>query len=151
MTIPSENPSFSVVLRAEDGDHILRHFTSDSRSLLEEDYIPEVSLRENQDISIRFTGPRHARLTLDGLDVVPVAGAEESSGVFMLLPSPRLVSLFTAGNFPLVPGYYVLTVQEDSRTWYTGIEIVPRHMENSSGRKCVTNCGVKSGIWLLIL
>ena len=129
MTIPSENPSFSVVLRAEDGDHILRHFTSDSRSLLEEDYIPEVSLRENQDISIRFTGPRHARLTLDGLDVVPVAGAEESSGVFMLLPSPRLVSLFTAGNFPLVPGYYVLTVQEDSRTWYTGIEIVPRHME----------------------
>ena len=109
MTTPSEHSSFSVVLKAEDGEHLLQHFTSDSRSLLTEDYAPEVSLRENQDISIRFTGPRHARLTLDGLDVVPVGGADDSRAPSLLLPSIRLVSLFRAGNFPLVPGKSVST------------------------------------------
>lgn len=128
MTTPSERLPFEVCFRTKEGERPLLRFTEDSAA--ENDaFTPDLGIVENQDISLRFRAPADFRFTMDGLDVVSVPGAESVDGEVYLPPSDWYVTLFEGRNFPLVPGYYVITVTGRGRTWYGVIEIVPRYLE----------------------
>lgn len=95
---------------------------------------PAAKLTENQDIAIHFTGPPDFRFTMDGLDVVFVPGAEWVDGVPYIRPSksPDPVTLFEGKDFPLVPGYYVITVTGRGKSWHSLLEITPKFMGKQS-------------------
>lgn len=94
---------------------------------------PAVRLTENQDIEVRFDGPPDFRFTMDGLDVVFIPGAERTEGVTYIRPGRgEPVTLFEGQDFPLVPGYYVITVTGRGKSWYSLLEITPKFMGKQS-------------------
>ncbi len=128
MITPSKLP-FEIRLRTREGDRALVPFTEDKALLASGDFTPGLSVVENQDISLLFRAPGDFRMTMDGIDVVSVAGVDRSGPEPELLPQGRFITLFEAKNFPLVPGYYVVTVTGRGRSWYSLIEIVPRYLQ----------------------
>lgn len=129
MTTPSKGLPFEIRLRTREGDQALTHFTRDRSLLAGGDFEPGLSVVENQDISLLFRGPSDFRMTMDGIDVVSVPGADRSGEEPQLSPQNRYITLFEAKNFPLVPGYYVVTVSGRDKKWYSVVEIVPRYLQ----------------------
>lgn len=129
MTIPSNTVPFRVAFRTREGEQVLTEFTQQLDRLTEEEFSPAAALTENQDIEIFFEGPRDFRLTMDGLDVVDIPGSEKEGDRQFLLPMNRYVTLFQAKNFPLVPGYYVVTVTGRGRIWQSVVEILPKYLQ----------------------
>ena len=107
-------------------------FVNGEEAVLEES--AGVSLVENQDIWLRFDGPPDFRFTMDGLDVVTLPHAEKIDGQSYLRPGwkgePFL--LFEGRDFPLVPGYYVITVTGAGKIWRGLLEIAPKFMGRQS-------------------
>ena len=92
-----------------------------------------LALTENQDIFLRFEAPAGFRFTMDGLDIVTLPGQERESEQTYILPEMKKdILLFAGQDFPLVPGYYVMTVEGAGRAWYGILEINPRYMEKQS-------------------
>ena len=92
-----------------------------------------LALTENQDIFLRFEAPAGFRFTMDGLDIVTLPGQErESEQTYSLPEGKKDILLFAGQDFPLVPGYYVMTVEGAGRAWYGILEINPRYMEKQS-------------------
>lgn len=92
-----------------------------------------LALTENQDIFLRFEAPTGFRFTMDGLDIVTLPGQERESEQTYILPEGKKdILLFAGQDFPLVPGYYVMTVEGAGRAWYGILEINPRYMEKQS-------------------
>lgn len=118
-------------------DKGVRYFNrfTDNPEELAEDRAPGLTFTENQDIYIRFDAPRGFRFTMDGLDVVTIPGEERENGQTYIAPFRRQdqpLLLFEGQDFPLVPGYYVLTVEGGSRSWYGLMEITPKYMGKQS-------------------
>lgn len=92
---------------------------------------PAARLTENQDIALLFTGPPDFRFTMDGLDVVFVSGGERADGVTYVRPSKlsEPVTLFEGKDFPLVPGYYGITVTGRGKSWHSLVEITPKFLD----------------------
>ena len=118
-------------------DKGVRYFNrfTDNPEELAEDRAPGLTFTENQDIYIRFDAPRGFRFTMDGLDVVTIPGEERENGQIYIAPFRRQdqpLLLFEGQDFPLVPGYYVLTVEGGGRSWYGLMEITPKYMGKQS-------------------
>lgn len=118
-------------------DKGVRYFNrfTDNPEELAEDRAPGLTFTENQDIYIRFDAPRGFRFTMDGLDVVTIPGEERENGQTYIAPFRRQdqpLLLFEGQDFPLVPGYYVLTVEGGGRSWYGLMEIMPKYMGKQS-------------------
>ena len=118
-------------------DKGVRYFNrfTDNPEELAEDRAPGLTFTENQDIYIRFDAPRGFRFTMDGLDVVTIPGEERENGQTYIAPFRRQdqpLLLFEGQDFPLVPGYYVLTVEGGGRRWYGLMEITPKYMGKQS-------------------
>lgn len=135
MITPSKLP-FSLTFSGgwDKGVKYFTAFTTDPDEL-SETMKPGLTLTENQDILIRFEGPRDFRFTMDGLDVVTIPGTERIDGQTWIQPfrrgQPPLL-LFEGADFPLVPGYYVITVTGGERNWYGLLEILPKYMGKQS-------------------
>lgn len=135
MITPSKLP-FSLTFSGgwDKGVKYFTAFTTDPDEL-SETMNPGLTLTENQDILIRFEGPRDFRFTMDGLDVVTIPGTERIDGQTWIQPfrrgQPPLL-LFEGADFPLVPGYYVITVTGGERNWYGLLEILPKYMGKQS-------------------
>lgn len=121
-----KHPPFEVRLKTREGDREITGFSGEFFSPEEGD---APGIAENQDIFLLFRAPSDFRLTMDGLDVVRVPGAEHGEDGTRLPPQDRYVPLFEAKNFPLVPGYYVITVSGRGKKWYSAVEILPRYLE----------------------
>lgn len=118
-------------------DKGVRYFNrfTDHPEKLAEDRAPGLTFTENQDIYIRFDAPRGFRFTMDGLDVVTIPGEERENGQTYIAPFRRQdqpLLLFEGQDFPLVPGYYVLTVEGGGKSWYGLMEITPKYMGKQS-------------------
>lgn len=118
-------------------DKGVRYFNrfTDNPEELAEDRAPGLTFTENQDIYIRFDAPWGFRFTMDGLDVVTIPGEERENGQTYIAPFRRQdqpLLLFEGQDFPLVPGYYVLTVEGGGRSWYGLMEITPKYMGKQS-------------------
>ena len=73
------------------------------------------------------------RFTMDGLDIVTLPGEDRYDGETWVRPRRAWDTLLFKGeDFPLVPGYYVLTVTGRGETWYSLLEITPRYMGKQS-------------------
>lgn len=109
-----------------------RRFTIDPDRLTGH-FSAALALTENQDIFLRFEAPAGFRFTMDGLDIVTLPGQERESEQTYILPEGKKdILLFAGQDFPLVPGYYVMTVEGAGRAWYGILEINPRYMEKQS-------------------
>lgn len=124
MTTRSKRLPFEVRFRTREGDRLLSGFAEGGVP----DGTKALTAVENQDIRLLFRAPGDYRFTMDGLDVVWVPGAERHDGEVLLPPGGQYVTLFEAKNFPLVPGYYVVTVTGGGHTWHSQLEIVPRYL-----------------------
>ncbi len=94
---------------------------------------PALSLTENQDVFLHFEAPPNYRFTMDGLDVVTIPGTERKEGQTYIAPSRyKDTWLFKGEDFPLVPGYYVLTVTNGETSWYGLLEITPKYIGKQS-------------------
>lgn len=129
MTTPSKALPFHVFFRTREGERELTGFTEHLENLEEDQFSPAAAFAENQDIDLRFEGPGDFRLTMDGLDVVDIPGSEKEGDGQFLLPLDRYVTLFQAKNFPLVPGYYVVTVTGGGKNWRSVVEILPKYLQ----------------------
>lgn len=135
MITPSKLP-FTLTFSGgwDKGVRYFNRFTDDPEELAE-DRAPGLTFTENQDIYIRFDAPRGFRFTMDGLDVVTIPGEERENGQTYIAPFRRQdqpLLLFEGQDFPLVPGYYVLTVEGGGRSWYGLMEITPKYMGKQS-------------------
>lgn len=116
----------------KEGTISARHFTTDPDRLTGH-FPAALALTENQDIFLRFEAPPGFRFTMDGLDIVTLPGQERESEQTYILPEGKKdILLFAGQDFPLVPGYYVMTVEGVGRAWYGILEINPRYMEKQS-------------------
>lgn len=135
MITPSKLP-FTLTFSGgwDKGVRYFNRFTDDPEELAE-DRAPGLTFTENQDIYIRFDAPRGFRFTMDGLDVVTIPGEERENGQTYIAPFRRQdqpLLLFEGQDFPLVPGYYVLTVEGGGKSWYGLMEITPKYMGKQS-------------------
>lgn len=97
-----------------------------------------MEISENQDIAIKFTANEKDRLTMDGLDVAESEKLTKNEDEIYLKGQKRKddpVLIFSGKDFPLVPGYYVITVNHGEETYYGLIEITPKFMEKQSWQK----------------
>lgn len=116
----------------KEGTISARRFTTDPDRLTGH-FPAALALTENQDIFLRFEAPPGFRFTMDGLDIVTLPGQERESEQTYILPEGKKdILLFAGQDFPLVPGYYVMTVEGAGRAWYGILEINPRYMEKQS-------------------
>ena len=135
MITPSKLP-FTLTFSGgwDKGVRYFNRFTEDPSELGEE-VKPGLTFTENQDIYVRFEAPRGFRFTMDGLDVVTLPGQERVNGQTYITPAHRpgeAILLFEGQDFPLVPGYYVLTVEGNGKSWYGLMEIKPKYMGKQS-------------------
>ena len=135
MITPSKLP-FTLTFSGgwDKGVRYFNRFTEDPSELGEE-VKPGLTFTENQDIYVRFEAPRGFRFTMDGLDVVTLPGQERENGQTYITPAHRpgeAILLFEGQDFPLVPGYYVLTVEGNGKSWYGLMEIKPKYMGKQS-------------------
>ena len=94
---------------------------------------PALVFSENQDVNLRFSAPDGFRFTMDGLDIFNADGEQDEEGQTWLTPQGgRVFSLFEGQNFPLVPGYYIMTVTGEGKSWYSLVEVTPRFLEKES-------------------
>lgn len=97
-----------------------------------------IEIAENQDIAIKFTANEKDRLTMDGLDVAENEKLIKDEGNIYIKSQEKNeapILLFSGKDFPLVPGYYVITVKIENETYYGLIEITPKFMEKQSWQK----------------
>lgn len=135
MTTPYKLP-FSLSFFGASGRNFrfFNRFTEDPEKLLDEKS-PGIIFKENQDIYIKFEAPENFRFTMDGLDVVTIPGMERKDEQTYIRPLPRYtdpILLFSGQDFPLVPGYYVISVSGNGKIWYGLMEITPKYMEKQS-------------------
>lgn len=123
---------FSLGLGKKEGlIYYLTRFTSHLEDLVEAQ--PVMQITENQDVYLHFDAPPDYRFTMDGLDVVTIPGMERKDGQTYITPSKfHDILLFKGEDFPLVPGYYVITVTHHEKAWYTLLEVTPKYMGKQS-------------------
>lgn len=132
MITRSKLPFFLTFETKKEGIISARRFTIDPDRLTGH-FPAALALTENQDIFLRFEAPPGFRFTMDGLDIVTLPGQERESEQTYILPEGKKdILLFSGQDFPLVPGYYVMTVEGAGRAWYGILEINPRYMEKQS-------------------
>ncbi len=131
MATPSKQ-LFSVAFGKKEGQTAaFTDFSSHPEGLLDRE--PALQLTENQDVYLHFEAPPDFRFTMDGLDIVTIPGEERIEEQTYIRPSrSRDVLLFRGEDFPLVPGYYVLTVTGRGRAWYGLLEILPKYLGKQS-------------------
>ncbi len=131
MATPSKQ-LFSVAFGKKEGQTAaFTDFSSHPEGLLDRE--PALQLTENQDVYLHFEAPPDFRFTMDGLDIVTIPGEERVEEQTYIRPyRSRDVLLFRGEDFPLVPGYYVLTVTGRGRAWYGLLEILPKYLGKQS-------------------
>ena len=115
MTTPCKLP-FSVALGKREAMRSFTRFTTHPEELKEAP--PAWRFTENQDLYLRFEAPMDFRFTMDGLDIVTLPGEDRYDGETWVRPRRAWDTLLFKGeDFPLVPGYYVLTVTGRGETF----------------------------------
>ncbi len=108
-------------------------FIPSIKELMDGEQEPALVFSENQDVNLRFSAPDGFRFTMDGLDIFNADGEQDEEGQTWLTPQGgRVFSLFEGQNFPLVPGYYIMTVTGEGKSWHSLVEVTPRFLEKES-------------------
>jgi len=100
----------------------------------EEDYVrPVFRLLENVPVRLLFDAPdKTSRLYMYGLDEVPGDRVEvDEDGELYLKPSAEPVALHSFGDYPLIPGTYLLRVVSGERTFLAPFLIESKQVSGS--------------------
>lgn len=111
------------------------HFTDNkSGDVLSDEFSNHVTIREYYDLDLRFSSTLgEARLYLDGLEIIDNTNIQiDSAGKEFLRPSDTAYQLFNYDNSTidkmLVPGFYQMTLIENSQEYYAFFEVVPKSL-----------------------
>ena len=85
--------------------------TAELADQMHEDGIATV--RENVPLAIRFTSTNpELRLSVDGFEFLPNTLYDEEQNEYYLLPQEGDQTLYENGDYPLIPGYYTISIRE---------------------------------------
>lgn len=98
---------------------------------LKKQYRPELRILENRNLYVKLTSSyKDSILDMDGFDGIDMEKLRHSDG-FYLKETEHFVNVFSAQNYPLPPGIYILKVVCNGKAYYTGFEVMPAAMERS--------------------
>ena len=89
-------------------------FTDDIKDLNDADYYSNLSIKENNNFFVENLSSNKVSMKIEGFD-----DAFEIEGQ---------VQIFSFDDFPLVPGYYLITVTASDRDYYSILEIKPSQL-----------------------
>lgn len=92
-------------------------------------YRPDIKVREGRDVFVRLACDMEFRLEMDGLDAVNEPYLQHDVISFIDKPN-ELLRVFKHNLFPLPPGYYVIKIMCNSRSYYTGFAITSSRLSD---------------------
>jgi hypothetical protein len=134
MAIPSNQLPFEVKFYQYDTEIPITRFWEDPDAVEVDDKIPYVT--ENKDLTVLFAcADPNARFYMDGLEVLSErAGVDYDEYRNPYLPPDQVPhELFlTQGQeyYPLIPGYYRVSVMVHSRVYHSLLQVRPKQMSN---------------------
>ena len=72
-----------------------------------------LTVNENVPLAIRFTSDNaNLRLSIDGFEFLPNTLYDEDRNEYYLLPHEGEQVLYENGDYPLIPGYYTISLRD---------------------------------------
>lgn len=101
--------------------------TAELADQMHEDGIATV--RENVPLAIRFTSTNpELRLSVDGFEFLPNTLYDEEQNEYYLLPQEGDQTLYENGDYPLIPGYYTISIREGEEACYGKLHVLPTQL-----------------------
>ena len=102
-------------------------FFDSIEDLNETSYIPVVHIKENYEVQIKLCSEFDVKLEMDGFDGLDNYALKHDDGIYLSIKDDY-VTVFKSDNFPLPPGFYILSVTVKDKSYYTGFEITSLHL-----------------------
>ena len=88
-----------------------------------------ITVRENVPLAVRFTSANPGlRLSIDGFEFLPNTLYDEDRNEYYLLPKDEEQAIYKNGDYPLIPGYYTVSVREGEDTCYGKLHVQPTQL-----------------------
>ncbi|KAB2952263.1 hypothetical protein F9B85_08830 [Heliorestis acidaminivorans] len=128
MAIQSEQTNFSLAFMNGDRFIAVKDFYEQEKEL----YQAEASIKilENLNLSLIFyCSDSKARFYMDGLETLPERMVlRDEEGQAYLPPGEQECLLFRYEDYPLIPGYYKITIVTSDRTYHALLQVLPKQM-----------------------
>ena len=94
--------------------------------MAEEDIL---TVNENVPLAIRFTSDNaNLRLSIDGFEFLPNTLYDEDRNEYYLLPQEGGQVLYENGDYPLIPGYYTISIRDGEDACYGKLHVLPTQL-----------------------
>lgn len=92
------------------------------------DFKTEIEIEENKDLLLNIISDYDVKVEMDGLDGICSDVIKHEDGYYISQKNQD-VKVFSYDNFPLQPGYYVLSVEVNKEKYYTSFKVLPLHID----------------------
>lgn len=92
------------------------------------DFKTEIEIEENKDLLLNIISDYDVKVEMDGLDGICSDVIKHEDGYYISQKNQD-VKVFSYDNFPLPPGYYVLSVEVNKEKYYTSFKVLPLHID----------------------
>ncbi|QGG47872.1 nuclease domain-containing protein [Heliorestis convoluta] len=128
MATQFEAPPFSLAFLNGDRFIHLKEFFEEEKELYQAE--AGLKIRENLNLMLLFrSSDPKARFYMDGLETLPERMIlRDEEGQAYLAPSEQEYLLFRYDDYPLIPGYYKLTVFVFGKSYHALLQVLPKQM-----------------------
>ena len=91
------------------------------------DFETEIEIKENNDVLLNIISDYDVKVEMDGLDGTLSEIIKHEDGYYISKRNQD-IKIFSYDNFPLPPGYYVLSVEVNKEKYYTSFKVLPLHI-----------------------
>ena len=91
------------------------------------DFETEIEIKENNDVLLNIISDYDVKVEIDGLDGTLSEIIKHEDGYYISKRNQD-IKIFSYDNFPLPPGYYVLSVEVNKEKYYTSFKVLPLHI-----------------------
>ena len=133
MVIQFDSQRFSFLLKVGKYDmssnytsHNIKFYDS-LESLNDSSYEPEIKIREYSDVTLTINTEEKFQIEIDGMDGVDNLLTNHEDGCYVDIPAKN-IEIFSANDFPLPPGRFVIKIKLEDKIYYTGFEVYSGRM-----------------------
>ncbi|MGN8836804.1 DUF2357 domain-containing protein [Mitsuokella jalaludinii] len=96
-----------------------------------------ITVNENSPLSVHFTSKNHPslRLSIDGFEFLPDTLYDGERNEYYLLPQEEEQTLYENGDYPLIPGYYTISVHDGEEACYGKLHVLPTQLSVEEWRE----------------
>ena len=88
-----------------------------------------LTVNENVPLAICFTSDNaNLRLSIDGFEFLPNTLYDEDRNEYYLLPQEGGQVLYENGDYPLIPGYYTISIRDGEDACYGKLHVLPTQL-----------------------